>query len=78
MSRNKKAAFLQFVTGGFQDLKGMRGTQKFSIHKTTGSGLASAHTCFNSLDLPSYSREAEMREKLLYAINEGQGAFLFA
>jgi len=56
----------------------MRGTQKFSIHKTTGSGLASVHTCFNSPDLPSYSREAEIREKLLYAINEGQGAFLFA
>lgn len=88
LSRNEKAAFLQFVTGsskvplaGFSELQGMRGVQKFSIHKTSGmkGALMSAHTCFNSLDLPStYSTEDEMREKLLYAINEGVGAFLFA
>ena len=56
LSRNEKAAFLQFVTGsskvplaGFSELQGMRGIQKFSIHKTSGPGgaLASAHTCFN-------------------------------
>jgi E3 ubiquitin-protein ligase HUWE1 len=87
LSRNEKAAFLQFVTGsskvplaGFAELQGMRGTQKFSIHKAGGSkgALMSAHTCFNSLDLPVYKSEEEMREKLLYAINEGGGAFLFA
>jgi E3 ubiquitin-protein ligase HUWE1 len=87
LSRNEKAAFLQFVTGsskvplaGFSELQGMRGTQKFSIHKTGGTdgALMSAHTCFNSLDLPVYKTEDELREKLLYAINEGGGAFLFA
>ena len=87
LSRSEKAAFLQFVTGsskvplsGFAELQGMRGVQKFSIHKAGGSGgsLMSAHTCFNSLDLPVYSSEEEMREKLLYSISEGGGAFLFA
>jgi E3 ubiquitin-protein ligase HUWE1 len=87
LSRNEKAAFLQFVTGsskvplnGFSELQGMRGIQKFSIHKANGTkgALASAHTCFNSLDLPVYDSEQEMREKLSYAISEGGGAFLFA
>jgi E3 ubiquitin-protein ligase HUWE1 len=86
LSRKEKASFLQFVTGsskvplsGFSELQGMRGIQRFSIHKTPQKGaLMSAHTCFNSLDLPSYGSEDEMREKLLYAINEGGGAFLFA
>ena len=87
LSRNEKAAFLQFVTGsskvplaGFSELQGMRGIQKFSIHKVGGTkgSLMSAHTCFNSLDLPTYESEEEMREKLLLAINEGGGAFMFA
>uniref|UniRef100_A0A8J9SSC5 HECT-type E3 ubiquitin transferase n=1 Tax=Phaeodactylum tricornutum TaxID=2850 RepID=A0A8J9SSC5_PHATR len=87
LSRNEKATFLQFVTGsskvplsGFSELQGMRGIQKFSIHKVgrpMGS-LMSAHTCFNSLDLPPYSSEEEMREKFLLAINEGASGFLFA
>lgn len=87
LSRNQKAAFLQFVTGsskvplaGFGELPGMRGVQKFSIHKAGGSNgaLMSAHTCFNSLDLPVYNSEEELKEKLLYAINEGGGTFQLA
>ena len=87
LNRNEKASFLQFVTGsskvplsGFAELQGMRGIQKFSIHKMSGKkgALMSAHTCFNSLDLPSYDNEDEMRQKFLFAINEGVGAFLFA
>mmetsp|Transcript_18951 Transcript_18951/g.39006 ORF Transcript_18951/g.39006 Transcript_18951/m.39006 type:complete len:905 (+) Transcript_18951:2-2716(+) len=87
LSRNQKAAFLQFVTGsskvplaGFGELPGMRGVQKFSIHKTGGSAgaLMSAHTCFNSLDLPVYKSEQELRDKLLYSINEGAVGFLMA
>jgi E3 ubiquitin-protein ligase HUWE1 len=87
LSRNEKASFLQFVTGsskvplsGFAELQGMRGVQKFSIHKMSGKkgALMSAHTCFNSLDLPSYDNEDEMRQKFLLAINEGAGAFYVA
>jgi len=87
LSKSEKASFLQFVTGsskvplnGFSELQGMRGIQKFSIHKAGGStgALMSAHTCFNSLDLPVYKSEEEMREKLLYAIKEGAGSFQFS
>jgi len=87
LTRSEKAGFIQFVTGsskvpleGFSQLQGMRGTQKFSIHKDgrSASALMSAHTCFNALDLPVYKSEEEMREKLLYAINEGGFGFLFA
>ena len=87
LSRSEKAAFLQFATGsskvplaGFAELQGMRGIQKFSIHKAGGSNgaLMSAHTCFNALDLPVYKNEDEMKDKLLYAIQEGGGGFLFA
>ena len=87
LTRSEKAAFLQFVTGsskvplaGFSELQGMRGVQKFSINKASGStgALMSAHTCFNALDLPVYSSEEEMKEKLLYAISEGGGGFGFA
>jgi len=87
LSKSEKAAFLQFVTGsskvplnGFSDLQGMRGTQKFSIHKASlpAGSLMAAHTCFNSLDLPSYESEEEMKDKLLYAIKEGGGSFQFA
>ena len=87
LTRSEKAAFLQFVTGsskvplaGFSELQGMRGVQKFSINKASGSAgaLMSAHTCFNALDLPVYSSEEEMKDKLLMAINEGAGGFGFA
>lgn len=87
LTRSEKAAFLQFVTGsskvplaGFSELQGMRGVQKFSINKASGStgALMSAHTCFNAVDLPVYSSEEEMKEKLLYAISEGGGGFGFA
>jgi len=75
----EKAAFLQFVTGsskvplaGFAELKGMRGIQKFSHKARESNGdLMSAHTCFNALDLPIYNSETEMKEKFLYAIQEG-------
>eukprot|EP00571_Detonula_confervacea_P003423 CAMPEP_0172329052 /NCGR_PEP_ID=MMETSP1058-20130122/60671_1 /TAXON_ID=83371 /ORGANISM="Detonula confervacea, Strain CCMP 353" /LENGTH=4507 /DNA_ID=CAMNT_0013046199 /DNA_START=90 /DNA_END=13614 /DNA_ORIENTATION=- len=87
LTRSEKAAFLQFVTGsskvplaGFSELQGMRGVQKFSIVRASGSAgaLMSAHTCFNSLDLPVYKSEQEMKEKLLYAMSEGGGGFGFA
>jgi E3 ubiquitin-protein ligase HUWE1 len=80
-----KAWFLQFVTGtsqvpleGFKGLIGMRGPQKFSIHRAYGEDrLPTAHTCFNQLDLPDYSTEEILRKKLLQAICEGHEGFGF-
>ncbi len=58
-NREERAAFLQFITGtskvplgGFANLQGMRGNQKFSIHKSFGGEtgkLPSAHTCYNQV-----------------------------
>jgi len=61
----------------------MRGLQKFSIHKVAvpngqPAPLMASHTCFNSLDLPPYKSEEELKERLLYAISEGANAFGFA
>jgi len=86
LTRSQKAAFLQFVTGsskvplnGFAELQGMRGIQRFSIHRVgASSALPAAHTCFNQLDLPVYQNEEELKEKLLLAIEEGAGSFEFA
>ena len=82
-SDEEKALFLQFVTGtskvpldGFQDLRGSRGVQIFSIHKAFGANnLPCAHTCFNQLDLPEYKSEEELKEKLTLAIREGSEGF---
>jgi E3 ubiquitin-protein ligase HUWE1 len=65
---------------GFSNLQGMRGVQKFSIHRAHGDNslLPTAHTCFNQLDLPAYSSLEELRKKLLIAINEGSEGFGFA
>ena len=55
----------------------MHGNQRFSIHKAYGgdNSLPSAHTCFNQLDLPEYSSEANLRSKLVMAIREGGEGF---
>ena len=83
---NLKAGFLQFVTGtskvpldGFEFLKGMGGNvQKFQIHRSYNlSNLPTSHTCMNQLDLPEYATEAELREKLVKAIEFGKEGFGF-
>jgi E3 ubiquitin-protein ligase HUWE1 len=57
-NREERASFLQFVTGtskvplgGFANLQGMRGMQRFSIHRAYGDTglLPTAHTCFNQV-----------------------------
>ena len=86
LTRSQKAAFLQFVTGsskvplnGFAELQGMRGIQRFSIHKVgASSALPAAYTCYNQLNLPVHQNVEELKEKLLLAIEEGAGSFEFA
>jgi E3 ubiquitin-protein ligase HUWE1 len=85
--KQQKALFLQFVTGtskvpleGFAQLQGMRGVQKFNIHRHYGGAhlLPSAHTCFNQLDLPEYTSEEQTRTRLMLALKEGSSGFGFA
>eukprot|EP01056_Protomagalhaensia_sp_Gyna25_P001812 Protomagalhaensia_sp_Gyna_25__1811@NODE_1957_length_1385_cov_3_308321_g1611_i0_p2_GENE_NODE_1957_length_1385_cov_3_308321_g1611_i0NODE_1957_length_1385_cov_3_308321_g1611_i0_p2_ORF_typecomplete_len159_score25_27HECT/PF00632_25/2_2e59_NODE_1957_length_1385_cov_3_308321_g1611_i056532 len=86
MDQNQLATFLQFTTGtsrvplgGFQNLMGMRGPQRFVIVQAYGQDrLPAAHTCFNQLDVPNYETKELMKQKLLLAITEGKEGFGFA
>lgn len=72
---------LQFVTGtcrlplgGFAELMGSNGPQKFCIEKVgKDTWLPRSHTCFNRMDLPPYKSYEQLKEKLLFAIEETEG-----
>jgi E3 ubiquitin-protein ligase TRIP12 len=58
------------------------GTPIGSLKETAGGGtvladgdLPSVMTCANYIKLPPYSCKEVMRQRLLYAIREGQGSF---
>lgn len=90
LGREDLARLVMFVTGtskipieGFAALQGMNGPQKFHIHRVScASGpffpLPSAHTCFNTLDLPQYPSAEVLNKQLLCAIREGSEGFGFA
>lgn len=75
---DQRLRLLQFVTGtssipyeGFEALRGSNGPRKFCIEKWgKPTSLPRAHTCFNRLDLPSYSSFELLHEKLLLAVEE--------
>uniref|UniRef100_A0A671XRJ9 E3 ubiquitin-protein ligase n=1 Tax=Sparus aurata TaxID=8175 RepID=A0A671XRJ9_SPAAU len=81
MDNEKRIRLLQFVTGtcrlpvgGFTELIGSNGPQKFCIDKVgKETWLPRSHTCFNRLDLPPYRSLEQLREKLLFAIEETEG-----
>ncbi|KAL0709011.1 hypothetical protein Bca4012_015989 [Brassica carinata] len=80
--KEQQRAFLQFVTGcprlppgGLASL-----SPKLTIVRKHGidsseTDLPSVMTCANYLKLPPYSSKEKMKEKLIYAITEGQGSF---
>ncbi|XP_037525567.1 probable E3 ubiquitin-protein ligase HERC4 isoform X2 [Rhipicephalus sanguineus] len=71
----EKKKFLLFLTGS--DRIPILGMSEIKVvlqpMKVDDSHLPVAHTCFNLLDLPMYSSEAVMREKLRLAIQNTQG-----
>ena len=78
-NKEEREKFLKFVTScsrppllGFRKLH-----PKFCIQQIRISNdqdrLPIAATCMNLLKLPTYSSAAVMKEKLLFAIEEGQG-----
>ncbi|KAJ2995906.1 hypothetical protein HDV02_000306 [Globomyces sp. JEL0801] len=86
-SQEERAKLIQFATGtskvplgGFAQLQGSSGIQKFQIHKEFSSALRlpSAHTCFNQIDLPQYESYEQLRNALLTAISECGTGFGFA
>lgn len=81
LDNERRARLLQFVTGtcrvpvgGFAELMGSNGPQKFCIEKVgKHNWLPRSHTCFNRLDLPPYKSYEQLVEKLSYAIDETEG-----
>ncbi|OEH80435.1 ubiquitin-transferase domain-containing protein [Cyclospora cayetanensis] len=81
----QRAAFLKFVTGstilpaggfaGFRPL--MKVVRKLPTSGSGGSDglLPSVMTCSNYIKLPDYSSKQILKERLLLALAEGQGAF---
>jgi len=85
MNREERSMLVQFITGsskvplgGFKDLQGMHGTQRFNIHRTADPArLPSAHTCFNQLDLPEYPTFEVLKDMLTKAVTMGHTGFGF-
>ncbi|WJZ93270.1 hypothetical protein VitviT2T_012223 [Vitis vinifera] len=78
----QRRAFLQFVTGaprlppgGLASLNPKLTIVRKHCSKWADADLPSVMTCANYLKLPPYSSKERMKEKLLYAITEGQGSF---
>ncbi|CAH9078224.1 unnamed protein product [Cuscuta epithymum] len=81
----KQRAFLQFVTGaprlppgGLASLNPKLTIVLKKCSKCADDDLPSVMTCANYLKLPPYTSKEKMKEKLLYAITEGQGAFFLS
>ena len=82
MSAEEKAMFLLFVTGssavpasGFANM-----SRPITIvgSRRGPDALPVSHTCFNVLEMPEYSSQDMMKERLLYAIrNSGAVDFGF-
>ncbi|CAA7389475.1 unnamed protein product [Spirodela intermedia] len=81
-SWDQRRAFLQFVTGaprlppgGLASLNPKLTVVRKHCNDSTDMELPSVMTCANYLKLPAYSSKELLRERLLYAITEGQGSF---
>jgi E3 ubiquitin-protein ligase TRIP12 len=82
MEASNRALFFKFVTGSDRLPIGGIGSLKPKLtvaKKGVGDdgSLPSVMTCTNYLKLPAYPTKDEMHRKLLQAIHEGQGEFLF-
>jgi hypothetical protein len=78
MSQKELENLLVFVTGtsrvpidGFENLRTLRGEPaRFTLQSIDGGKkpLPQAHTCFNRLEIPVYSKKSELKEALKYVI----------
>lgn len=77
-SEEEKSNFVRFCWGRSRIPRaGQPWTSNFHITKRGDvNSLPSAHTCFNSIELPPYSTESVMRDKLLVVITYGMVGIL--
>ncbi|WCJ34586.1 E3 ubiquitin-protein ligase UPL4 [Euphorbia peplus] len=81
-NQEQRRAFLQFVTGaprlppgGLASLNPKLTIVRKHCSNCPDADLPSVMTCANYLKLPPYSSKERMKEKLLFAVTEGQGSF---
>ncbi|EDV19966.1 uncharacterized protein TRIADDRAFT_32725 [Trichoplax adhaerens] len=72
-----KRKFLKFTTGSDRVPVGGLSKIMFRVIKNgdDSTRLPTSHTCFNVLMLCNYSSKAKLKERLLYAINNGNAGF---
>ena len=61
---------------GIEALAGYAGERhRFTLSKVYHEypSLPTAHTCFNTLNIPNYTSESQLRERMLYAFNNAAG-----
>eukprot|EP00300_Choanocystis_sp_HF-7_P023139 c23004_g1_i1.p1 GENE.c23004_g1_i1~~c23004_g1_i1.p1 ORF type:complete len:331 (-),score=79.70 c23004_g1_i1:16-918(-) len=81
MSHEQRSRLLQFATGtskvpigGFKELYGSNGQQCFCIDiLNDATAFPRSHTCFNRIDLPLFTSQAELQRRLIIAIDESSG-----
>jgi len=81
MSKEDRLSLLHFTTGNSAlPLEGFTGfTNPFKITRSANptDSLPTASTCFNQINLPEYSSQETMKEKMLIAIRFGSCGFSF-
>lgn len=85
LSADEQRQFLLFVTGsprlppgGFKSLEPkLTIVRREAGENDPDSYLPSVNCCFYYLKLPEYSTKEILKERLLFAINNGQGSFSF-
>lgn len=83
LTEEDRRRFLRFVTGsprlpagGLVELQPrLTVVRKHSADDASAVDLPSVMTCANYLKLPAYEDVAVLRERLMYALHEGQGSF---
>ena len=82
MEQDQRMLFLKFVTGSTRlpigGLGALRPKLTVARKDEDDTHLPSVMTCTNYFKMPPYSTKEIMKEKILTAISEGQGAFSFS
>jgi len=70
MTREERGQFLRFTTGTSSvPLDGFDPPFTISSTELQGQSLPRAHTCFNQLVLPLYTSFEQLKERVVFAIN---------
>ena len=72
LSNREQSAFIRFAWGRSRLPPAKDFTTQMRLTPNSDSRLPIAHTCFFSIELPSYSSKEVLQRRLLYAIHNCQ------